>query len=83
MSATPEPRPSYVVRRTSDTDYQLEDPDGTVLVSTTYQDRPDIPDGMVDELVTYAFDNSTSYDDGYMKELAKIQILGIRYVDDR
>jgi len=73
----------YIVRRTSETDYQLEDPTGVVLVETTYQDPPAIPRGIADDIVPYAFGSSSSFDGPAMQELAKMQLLGFRYVDDR
>jgi DNA-binding NarL/FixJ family response regulator len=69
----------YIVRRTSETDYQVEDPDGTVLVSTTYQTPPDIPDGIAEDIVTYAETNG----DTALHELRKMMLVGFRYVDDR
>jgi|GEM_PF-5938254 len=72
----------YVLRQTSAIDYQIEDPDGNVLASTTYQSKPDIPHDIVDDLVSYAFNQAGSFDDVSMQELAKMQLLGFRYVDD-
>jgi len=69
----------YIVRRTSESDYQVETPDGSVLVSTTYQTPPDIPEGIAEDIVTYA-ENSG---DAAMHELRKMMLVGFRYVDDR
>lgn len=77
----------YVIRRTSDTNYQLERADGTVLVAadaTTVEElptdpdvQPAIPGDIAEPVVTYAENNNA------LHEWRVMQWVGIRYVDDQ
>lgn len=78
----------YTLKRLSDTDYQLEDPDGTVLVGpidastiealpTDPDEQPNVPAGLAEPVVSYAEDNNA------LHEWRVMQWVGIRYLDDR
>lgn len=77
----------YTVRRTSDTDYQLERPDGTVLVTAdaTSVDAlpsdpdktPQIPNDITEPVVSYAEANNG------LHEWRVMVWIGMRYIDDR
>lgn len=69
----------YIVRRTTETDYQLVDPSGSVLLSTTYQTPPRVPEDIAEDIVTYAEANGS----GAMHELRKMMLVGFRYIDAR
>jgi hypothetical protein len=78
----------YTVRRLSDTEYQLEKPDGTVWIGpvdasnvdalpTDPNKNPDIPADLAEPVVSYAESNNA------LHELRVLQWIGIRYKDDK
>jgi len=78
----------FTLRRLTDNDYQLERPNGTVLVgpvnSTTVDalpsdpdEQPNVPADIAEPVVTYAENNNA------LHEWRVMQWVGIRYVDDR
>jgi len=78
----------YVLRRTSDTEYQLEARDGSILVgpvdATTVgafpsgpDQQPNVPADIAEPVVSYAEDNNA------LHEWRVMQWVGIRYIDDR
>lgn len=77
----------YVVRRTSDTEYQLERPNGTVLVTADASDvealpsdpdiQPSIPTDVAEPIVSYAEANNA------LHEWRVLVWVGMRYIDDR
>lgn len=69
----------YVLRRVSDTDYQIEDPSGTTLFSETYQSPPAIPHGIAEDVVNHGEQGGSPA----MHELRKMMFVGFRYVDSR
>lgn len=77
----------YTVRRTSDTDYQLERPDGTVLIEADASnvsglpsdpdEYPNLPADIAEEVVSYAEANDA------LHEWRVLVWVGMRYLDDR
>lgn len=77
----------YTLRRTTDSDYQFEKPDGTVMVTANATNvaalpsdpdqQPSVPADIAEPIVTYCEDN------GHLHEWRVIQWIGVRYLDDR
>lgn len=77
----------YTIRRTTNVDYQLENPDGTVLVSAEANnvpslpsdpnEQPNVPADLAEPVVSYAENNDL------LHEWRVIQWVGLRYIDDR
>jgi len=78
----------YTLRRTSDGVYQLEKPDGSILVgpidASTVDSLPSDPDAypnvpadIAEPVVTYLEDNLL------LDEWRLMQWVGVRYIDDR
>lgn len=78
----------YTLRRTSNSGYQLEYPDGSVMVGpvdastvdslpTDPDSNPNVPADIAEPVVSYAEANDA------LHEWRVIQWVGIRYLDDR
>ena len=78
----------YVLRRSTDSEYQLERPSGDVLVGpvdastveslpTDPNVQPNVPADIAEPVVTYAENNNG------LHKWRVMQWVGIRYVDDR
>lgn len=69
----------YTLKRTSSTDYRLERPDGTTVLTTTFAEKPDVSADLSRDLVNYASNNGQSG----IVDVLDLVLTGVRYIDAR